>query len=88
MVYQQVILKRGAPEEEPLGLAGNTIMLTQPKTSEIIPMLPPPREELTDGFVLLFTTGRQDVKKAKMLAMPWEQYLRCARIRAEFCEPF
>ena len=88
LVYQQVILKRGAPEEQPLGLAGNTIMLTQPKTSEIIPMLPPPREELTEGFAVLFTTGRQDVKKAKMLEVPREQYLRCARIRAEVCEPF
>ena len=88
LVYQQVILKRGAPGEQPLGLAGNTIMLTQPKSSEIIQTLPPPREHLTDGFVVLFTTGRQDVKNAKMLEVPREQYLRCARVRAQVCEAF
>ncbi|MEC8932737.1 MAG: DUF6570 domain-containing protein, partial [Candidatus Latescibacterota bacterium] len=88
LVYQQVILKRGAPGEQPLGLAGNTIMLTQPKSSEIIQTLPPPREHLTDGFVVLFTTGRHDVKNAKMLEVPRGQYLRCARVRAQVCEAF
>ena len=87
LVYQKVILKKGAPEEQPFGLAGNCVLLTQPKSSEIVRTLPP-AANLTDGFVVLFTTGRQDVRKAKMLEVPREQYLRCARLRAEVCEVF
>ena len=71
-----------------MGLEGNTVMLTQPKSSEIIQTLPPPREQLTDGFIVLFTAGRQDVKNAKMLEVPREQYLRCARLRAQVCDAF
>ena len=63
------------------------MLLTQPKSSEIIQTLPPP-VNLTDGFVVLFTTGRQDVRKAKMLEVPPKQYLRHARLRAEVCEAF
>ena len=43
---------------------------------------------LTENFVVLFTTSRQDVRKAKMLHVPREQYLRCARLRTEVCEAF
>ncbi len=81
MVYQKVILKKGAPAEQPFGLAGNCVLLTQPRSSEIIQTLPPPAN-LTDGFVVLLTTRRQDVRKAKMLEVPREQDLRCARLRA------
>ena len=88
LVYQQVILKKGAPDEQPFGLAGNCVLLTQPKSSVIIQTLPPPPANLTDAFVVLFTTRRQDVRKAKMLEVPREQYLRCARLRAEVCEVF
>ena len=88
LVYQQIMLKKGAPDVQPLGLAGNCILLTQPKSSEIIQTLPPPSANLTDNFVVLFTTGRQDVRNAKMLEVPREQYLRCARLRAEVCEAF
>ena len=63
-------------------------MLTQPKSSEIIQTLPAPSPNLTENFVVLFTTGRQDVRNAKMLEVPREQYLRCARLRAEVCEAF
>ena len=31
---------------------------------------------------------REDVKKAKMLEVPREQYLRCARLRAQVCDAF
>ena len=88
LVYQKVMLKKGAPDEQPFGLAGNCVLLTQPKSSEIIQTLPPPPANLTDGFVVLFTTRRQDVRKAKMLEVPREQYVRCARLRAEVCEVF
>jgi hypothetical protein len=82
LVYQKVILKKGAPDEQPFGLAGKRILLTQPKSSEIIQTLPPPPANLTDGFVVLFTTRKQDVRKAKMLEVPREQHVRCARLRA------
>ena len=88
LVHQKIILKHGAPDEQPVGLGGNCILLTQPKSSEIIQTLPPPRETLTDNFVVLFTTGRQDVRNAKILHVPREQYLRCARLRTEVCEVF
>ena len=88
LVYQKIILKKGAPDVQPLGLAGNCILLTQPKSSEIIQTLPPPSANLTENFVVLFTAGRQDVRKVKMLEVPREQYLRCARLRTEVCEAF
>ena len=65
LVYQQISLKKGAPDVQPVGLSGNCILLTQPKSSEIIQTLPPPSANLTDNFVVLFTTGRQDVRNAK-----------------------
>ena len=37
---------------------------------------------------MLFTPGRQDVRKEKMLKVSREQHLRCARLRAEVCEAF
>ena len=58
LVHQKIILKHGAPDEQPVGLAGNCILLTQPKSSEVIQTLPPPCAMLTDNFVMLFTTGR------------------------------
>ena len=88
LVYQKIILKKGEPDVQSVGLAGNCILLTQPKSSEIIQTLPPPAANLTENFVVLFTTGRQDVRKAKMLEVPREQYLRCARLRTEVCEAF
>ena len=88
LVHQQIVLKRGAPEEQPLGLVGNVVVLTQPKSSKIIQTLPPPREHFSDGIVVLFTTGRQDAKKAKMLQVPRAEYLRCARLRAQVCDAF
>ena len=88
LVYQKVILTKGAPDEQLSGLAGNCVLLTQPKSSVIIQTLPPPLANLTDGFVVMFTTRRQDVRKAKMLEVPREQYLRCARLRAQVCEVF
>ena len=72
-----------------MGLAGNIVMLTQPKSSEIIQTLPPPRkEDLTEGFVVLFTTNRQGVRKAKTLEVPRAEYMRCTRIRAKVCDAF
>ena len=63
-------------------------MLTQPKSSEIIKTLPPSPAGIAESFVVLFTTGRQDVRKAKMLMVPRQQYLRCAKLRAKVCEVF
>ena len=64
-VYQQVILKRGAPGGHFLGLSGNIVMLTQPKNNQIITVAPPLRDNSTGGFVVLFTVWKQDVKKPK-----------------------
>ena len=88
LVHQKIILNRSAPDEQSVGLAGNCILLTQPKSSEVIQTMPPPCAMLTENFVVLFTTSRQDVRKAKMLHVPREQYLRCARLRTEVCEAF
>ena len=88
LVYQKIILKKGAADEQPLGMAGNCVMLTQPKSSEIIETLPPSPAGIADSFVVLFTTQRQDVRKAKMLEVPRQQYLRCAKLRAQVCEVF
>ena len=38
--------------------------------------------------MVLFTTGRHDARKAKMLEVPREQYVRCARLRTEVCKAF
>ena len=37
---------------------------------------------------MLFTIRRQDVRKAKMLEVQREQYVRRARLRAEVCKVF
>ena len=81
-------IEKGAVDEQPLGMAGNCVMLTQPKSSEIIKTLPPSPAGISDSFAVLFTTGRQDVRKAKMLEVPRQQYLRCAKLRAKVCEVF
>ena len=34
LLHRKVILKRGAPKEQSVGLTGNIVMLTQPKAKE------------------------------------------------------
>ena len=63
-------------------------MLTQPKSSEIIKTLPPSPAGIAESFVVVFTTGRQDVNRAEMLMVPRQQYLSCAKLRAKVCEVF
>ena len=53
----------------------------------MIQTLAPTREVMADAFVVLFTTSREDVKKATMLGVPREEYMRCARLRAKVCLP-
>ena len=52
LLHQKVILKRGAPEEQSVGLTGNIVMLTQPKSSEIIQTLPPTSKDMAEAFVV------------------------------------
>ena len=50
--------------------------------------LPPTREVMADAFVVLFNMSREDVKKAKILEVPREEYMRCTRLRAKVCPAF
>ena len=60
-------------------------MLAQPTTGAIQATLPPPVDALGDNMVVIFTTSRSDVRKAKQLFVSRERYLRCARLRQEVC---
>ena len=60
-------------------------MLAQPTTGAIQATLPPPVEALGDNMVVVFTTNRGDVRKAKQLLVSRERYLQCARLRQEVC---
>ena len=73
LAHQQIMWGNGAPDVQALGLAGHCILTRQPKTSDNIKTMPPPSANLTDNFVVLFTTCGQDVRNAKMLEVPREQ---------------
>ena len=83
LVYQGIILKKGATGRVAPRLAGSCIMLTQLKSSEIVQTLPPSSWNMMESFWVLFTTRRQHVRKAKMLEIPRDQSLRFARLRQE-----
>ena len=87
-LYREVILGKGSPREVSSGLHGNAILLAQPTTGEIRAQLPPPRDHLTDNIVVVFTTDRQDVRKAKDLEVSRGRYSRCAELRKEVCYAF
>ena len=83
--YRKLILGHGDPTDKQAALVGNSILLAQPSTGEIQDTLPPPADSIGDRMVVIFTTSRGDVKKAKQLFVSREQYLQCARLRQTVC---
>ena len=83
--YRKLILGHGEPEANQAALVGNSILLAQPTTGKIQAKLPPPVHDLGDNMVVVFTTSRGDVRKAKQLFVSRERYLQCARLRQEVC---
>ena len=69
-------------------LLGNTVLLAQPTTGAIQKQMPPPCETVADGLAVMFTTSREDVKKAKVLQVSRSQYLECANLRKNVCYAF
>ena len=69
MYYRKLILPPGFgdPTDKEAALVGNSILLAQPTTGEIQATLPPPVESFVDRMVVIFTTSRGDVRKAKLL---------------------
>ena len=83
--YRKLILGHGDPTDKQAALVGNSILLAQPTTGEIQATLPPPADSIGDRMVVIFTTSRGDVQKAKQLFVSREQYLQCARLRQAVC---
>ena len=87
-LYRKLILGMGDPRDSSAALSGNAILLAQPTTGQIQAQLPPPRADMTDRVAVVFTTERQDVRRAQELIVSRSQYLACARLRKEVCYAF
>ena len=83
--YRKLILGHGDPTDKQAALVGNSILLAQPSTGDIQATLPPPADSIGDRMVVIFTTSRSDVQKAKQLFVSRGQYLQCARLRQAVC---
>ena len=50
--------------------------------------MPPPQNQIADNIVVIFTTTRNDVRKAKELYVSRSQYMECANLRKRVCYAF
>ena len=83
---RQLFLGRGAVDEVHKGMAGNTMLISQPSPDydQVLPNF----ASLNDGLVVLFCKSVDDVSKAKMLFVNREQYSFMVRHRQQVCPSF
>ena len=79
--------------ESEKALVGNTILVAQPSPEMIAAELPPTEAEQASYFNVVYGAGASEhasskLGKKKALTIDRQEYLECARIRAERCPLF
>ena len=80
-------------DESEKALVVNTILVAQPSPQMIAAELPPTETEQTSYFNVVYGAGAAEhassqLNKKKALTIDRQEYLECARIRAERCPLF
>ena len=87
-LLRKIILGKGDQRDLSTGLVGNSMLVAQPTTGQIQARMPPPQNQIADNIVVIFTTTRNDVRKAKELYVSRSQYMECANLRKRVCYAF
>ena len=76
--------------ESEKALVGNTIMVAQPTPEMIASELPPTEAEQASYFNVIYgaSSNQATLGKEKALTIDRQEYLECAKIRAERCAFF
>ena len=94
LITRLVLLKPQNDEDESeKAIVGNTILVAQPSPQLIAAQLPPTEVEQASYFHVVYgcsaaEQGRHKLARKKALVVDREEYLACARIRAERCPLF
>ena len=94
LIMRLVLLKpTDNTDEADKALVGNTILVAQPSPDMIAAELPPTEAEQASYFNLVYGPGASEhvsskLGKNKALTIDRQEYLECARIRAERCPLF
>ena len=94
LIMRMVLLKpTDNTEESEKALVGNTILVAQPSPAMIAAELPPTEAEQATYFNVVYGAGASEhasskLNKKKALTIERQEYLECARIRAERCPLF
>ena len=89
-IHRMLILRHAdeGSEAASKALTGNTVLVSQPKTSAILAELPPDEPEMSDSLNVVFATARSDISKHKSLPVPRARYVKCALLRKAVCLEF
>ena len=82
---RKIILGKGSKDEQNAGLQGNTVLLAQPTTGDVMRVLPPQGQYVCDRIAVIFTTDKSDVSKAKPLFVSRSLYEECICLRQTVC---
>ena len=94
LIMRMVLLKpTDNTDESEKALVGNTILVAQPSPEMIAAQLPPTEAEQASYFNVVYGTGTAEnasgkLSKKKALTINRQEYLECAKIRAERCPLF
>ena len=89
LIMRLVLLKpTDSTDESEKALVGNTILVAQPSPEMIAAELPPIESEQASYFNVVYGAGASEhgsskLRKKKGLTIDRQEYLECARIRAE-----
>ena len=89
MIMRMVLLKHiDNTDETDKALVGNTILVAQPTPEMIASETPPTKAEQVSYFNVVYGAGASEhassnLGKKKALTIDRQEYLECARIRAE-----
>ena len=92
MVCRLIVLRYSEnSDDQEKGLVGNTILLAQPPSEEILQKLPPPDAEFSKYMSVCFNSKdmtKEDVGKHKALEIDPAQYIECIHLRQKVCPVF
>ena len=94
LIMRLVLLKpTGNTDESERALVGNTILVAQPSPEMVAAELPPTESEQASYFNVVYGAGASEhvsskLGKKKALTVNRQEYMECAKIRAERCPLF
>ena len=83
---KQLVLGKGARDEQQKGLSGNPMLIaqTQATAEQVMPSV----KDACEGLVILFCRSTEDISQAQALVVEREQYARCLELRKKVCPAF